>query len=1176
MTIRTILFIAFLCASALLLSHGQELRIRWRDIDAPSKEGIAVLGGSSTHDFWIKDAKGLLYHYRDGLWTHYKLPSPTEYVSTSYAAMGPSSFVCTATDKNWRTHFFEFRNGVWTKDTLIHPQPVMYFGRVSPTLLYAFGDWGSLLRMKGDHWQVVQTPIKDHLTAFVSSSAEDIWIGTRGEGVYHYDGKQFRRIPTADNAPLSVAGMYLLGKGKLYVHNTANRLLKYNDGVLEPLLKPDSLSLAEFSGPQRYGFTRVSLRQPGENRLDVQVPEQFKLRSHCFFGDSSLVVSSNYGKLFLGIRQETNSFLDMASTFDVSGSPVAAPAGAALFDCNNDNRPDLFVFSPENGKSKLYLNSPSSPFNDVTQSFGLSRLGPYQFFAVGDLNKDGTDDLVFSKIDPAGGYLDLFEHTGENRFEMRTTLSRFPSYAQEELSDLALIDIDEDGALDIDISHYYNTAAAMGNNTLLLNKRWGGSFVLDTSLITLTRGWNWQSVHADFDNDGHDDWFIVNKWGDKKLLMWRNEGWVDETAKRFSQPLRRVCLGASAADFDNDGDLDLFVVSDSSAVQLYENDGHGYFTDVSARTGLGFLESQFLSGVPEKSISIGDLDNDGYLDLILTFSGRELEQNFVLRNDHGFRFVDATESFGIGKPYVKGTILADIDDDGDLDIFAYREGTNLLWINNLNTPNYLKVIPKGVISNTDGIGAKVWVYAGGHLGDPVYLKGYRQIGSERYGRNQFNDRTAHFGLDTTLTYDVQVRFTGGRERILYGLHTGQTVTVTELNDQLRALYVIPGILYRFFRQQDIQLHLLSFILGMGALVAGVRYGIRKFSWQGQVVLGVVIVNLSLFWMVLVLPAESTFFIEYVLPVIVVVAGIVLPNALYYWAQRNVTDGKTREANREELLQALLSFTHGQWALRNINSLLLLCKNVDAQNRDQRLMDQFAGRKKTFLELTLPSIQQVVTLGEGVALNPPLLKEIVHQHQKIVQLLETVADPHSRDLSRVATDLASSLEELKRALSALALEVFESYSCDPVVIAKGVTDSLLPMFQQSGVLLKRSRAFDGPVPTLIVAFELADVLENCLQNALRAMENSRERTVHIDIARVAPKIHITIADTGCGIDEADWERIFEQGMSLRGGSGYGLFRAREVLRKYGGRIFVKESMPGKGTMMTIELNEVRTV
>ena len=1176
MTIRTIVLIALSCLSVFLRSSGQELRIRWRDIDAPSKAGLAVLGGSSIQDFWVKDAKGLLSHYLDGSWSHYKLPSPIEYVSTDYAEVGLSHFVCAATDKNWRTHFFEFRNGVWTKDTLIHPQPVMYYGRVSPDILYAYGDWGSLLRKDGSHWVVVQTPIKDHLTAFVSSSSDDIWIGTRGQGVFHYDGTNFRRIPTADNAPMSVGSMHLLGKEKLYVYTTANRLLKYNHGVLESLAKPDSLFLTAFSGPQRYGFARVSLRRPGEKRLDVQVPEEFKIRNYRFFGDSSLVVTSNHGKLFLGTRQETNSFLDLASTFDVTGSPVAAPSGAAFFDYNNDGRPDLFVFSPRDGKTKLYLNSPHSPFIDVTQALGLTRLGPYEFFAVGDLNKDGADDLVFSKIDPAGGYLDLFEYTSQNRFELQTTLSRSPSYTHEELGNLSLTDIDEDGSLDIDLSHYYNPAAAMGNNTLLLNKRWGGSFALDTSLIALTRGWNWQSVHADFDNDGHDDWFIVNKWGDPKLLMWRNEGWADETAKRFAQPLRRFSLGACAADFDNDGDLDLFFVSDSTAVQLYENDGHGYFTDVSARTGLGFLEFQFLSGVPEKSIAIGDLDNDGYLDLILTVSGRELEQNFVLRNDHGVRFVDATESFGIGKPYVKGTILADVDDDGDLDVFAYRDGSNLLWINDLNTPNYLNVIPKGVISNTDGISAKIWVYTAGHLGDSAHLKGYRQVGSERYGRNQFSDRTAHFGLDTTLTYDVQVRFTGGKERILYDLHTGQTVTVTELNDLLRAVYVIPGILYRFFRQQDIQLHILSFMLGIVALVIGVRYGIRKFAWQGQVVLGMVIVNLSLFWMVLALPSESTAFIEYVLPVIVVVTGIVLPNALYSWAQRNVKVGKSREAAREELLQALLSFTHGQWALRNINSLLLLCKNVDDRHRDQRLMEQLTERKKTFLELTLPSIQRVVTLGEAVTLNPPLLQEITHQRERIIQLLDAVADPSSRERLRVTTELASSLDELKRGLTALALEVFESYSCDPVTVAKGVTDSLLPLFQESGVQLKRTRAFDGAVPTLIVAFELADILDNCLRNALRAVKSSRVRTVHMTIARIAPKVQITVTDTGSGIDKADWERIFEQGISLHGGSGYGLYRAREVLQKYGGRISVKESTPGKGTTMTIELNEVRTV
>ncbi|MCA9751413.1 MAG: VCBS repeat-containing protein, partial [Gemmatimonadetes bacterium] len=131
--------------------------------------------------------------------------------------------------------------------------------------------------------------------------------------------------------------------------------------------------------------------------------------------------------------------------------------------------------------------------------------------------------------------------------------------------------------------------------------------------------------------------------------------------------------GCAFVDYDNDGDQDLLLVNSTywpddertSTVRptsvLYRNDGAGAFTNVTLATGLG-LECYGMGA------AVGDYDNDGDVDVFITAVG----VNHLLRNDDGV-FADATANAGVAgdaKDWSTGAAFFDADNDGDLDLLV--------------------------------------------------------------------------------------------------------------------------------------------------------------------------------------------------------------------------------------------------------------------------------------------------------------------------------------------------------------------------------------------------------------------------------------------------------------------------------------------------------------------------
>ena len=215
--------------------------------------------------------------------------------------------------------------------------------------------------------------------------------------------------------------------------------------------------------------------------------------------------------------------------------------------------------------------------------------------------------------------------------------------------------------------------------------------------ITKASGYNktgWQGVSvADVNGDGLDDIFLPEQGGlPNRLYVQNRKGTFDDRSAEAAVDFLERALAGLFVDLDNDGDPDL-VLSSRPAVLVLENDGGG-----------GFARVRHIAGdIPDSnSLSAADYDNDGDLDLYVCAYRRAYDErgvaspvpyhdannggrNVLLRNDGGFRFVDATAGAGLDVNNRRFSLAAsweDIDGDGDPDLYVANDyGRNNLYRN---------------------------------------------------------------------------------------------------------------------------------------------------------------------------------------------------------------------------------------------------------------------------------------------------------------------------------------------------------------------------------------------------------------------------------------------------------------------------------------------------------------
>jgi hypothetical protein len=441
--------------------------------------------------------------------------------------------------------------------------------------------------------------------------------------------------------------------------------------------------------------------------------------------------------------------------------PETSGPGCAFLDFDNDGWMDIYLVNsgkcdvydpPQPLRNALYRNNRDGTFTDVTAKAGVPGNAYGMGVAVGDYDADGFPDLYLTQY-PRNI---LYHNNGDGTF---TDVTANAGVAAPGWSTSAVwFDYDNDGRLDLFVCGFidYNKSKNIycGDGSLrwycmptvykgtpcsLFHNNGDGTFtdVSRESGVARVPAKAWGVVAADFNNDGWMDLFVSND-KDPNFLFANRKGRFEDIAPlagvAFNAMGRaRSGMGVDAADYDQDGFLDLFLTNvDHEMFSLYHNHQDETFDDLAIPAGLGEA-SIFLSGWGCKFF---DYDNDGELDFMVCNGYPDtvvekripfvkyLEPLLLFRNTGAraaakpgseWRNISAESGPVFAKHLAaRGLALGDFDNDGSVDVLiAVNDAPPLLLRNHAGRQNHwLGVRLIGRKANVDAIGAKITYRSG--------------------------------------------------------------------------------------------------------------------------------------------------------------------------------------------------------------------------------------------------------------------------------------------------------------------------------------------------------------------------------------------------------------------------------------------------------------------------------
>ncbi|MFA6108201.1 MAG: CRTAC1 family protein [Candidatus Latescibacterota bacterium] len=497
---------------------------------------------------------------------------------------------------------------------------------------------------------------------------------------------------------------------------------------------------------------------------------------------------------------------EMSSILEATGS------GCLFFDYDGDGWIDLYAVNgcalegisrpraghtPADEADHLFRNEGNGTFTDVTVASGTGDPG-YGMAAVGgDYDNDGHQDIYVTNY----GRNTLYHNLGNGRFADVTVAAGVGDSLWG--AGATFLDYDRDGDLDLYVGNYldfdpeYHLSYAgdghpgplsyPGQPDVFYRNNGDGTFSDATRAAGVQddEGRAMGVVAGDPTGDGWPDIFVAND--AMANFLYRNNGngtFTDialESGTAFAQDGNAAgSMGGDLGDYDNDGDLDLFV-PDMGYSNLFQNQRSSYFDNQSAVAGISVPSGPYVSWHGD----LLDYDNDGWLDLFISNGNAHYlthtEESLLLTNVPGPAgtrvFEDVSGRAGAWfrtRGVARGAAAADYDNDGDLDLFVVNldQPSVLLRNDGGNDRHWLQVALRGTVSNRDGVGAWVTVHADGRrmLEERLTAAGYLSQ----------SDPRLHFGLGSGgLVDSVTVRWPSGQLQTLTEVAVDQVLVVEE-------------------------------------------------------------------------------------------------------------------------------------------------------------------------------------------------------------------------------------------------------------------------------------------------------------------------------------------------------------------------------------------------------------
>lgn len=529
---------------------------------------------------------------------------------------------------------------------------------------------------------------------------------------------------------------------------------------------------------------------------------------------------------------------------------IYAGAGVAVGDINNDGLSDIF-FVGNDVKNGLFLNKGDLKFEDISEKSrtrGKEKLRWSTGVTMADVNADGLLDIYVCVSGPSPDKQNLlYINNGDLTF---TESAKAYGLNDSGYSNQAtFFDYDNDGDLDMYLASYppcdfqnpnsfyvekMNTVTDEESDQLYENIG-NSKFINATGKSgVFNYGLSLNASVSDFNNDGWYDVYVSNDFNSPDFLFINQKnGTFKNEILTYMNHTSNFGMGSDAADFNNDGNIDLMQADMMSASNfkqkrnmssmspeyfneavelglhhqymrnsLQMNNGNGFFSDIAEYAGVANTDWTW-------STLFADLNNDGWKDIFITngmrksvnnkdfmaemdaiiASGRvpqgqeyllfknmpvEPVSNKVFVNNGDLSFSSVIDVEGLSYyGFTHGAAYADLDLDGDLDIVLNNLDKKAMIVENQSTgSNYLRFKLKGENENSFGIGAKIEVINGNQ-------KQYQELIPTR-GYLSSVEPILHFGMGKVQEVDtIRVTWPSGKEQVLVDIDTNEVLEIAE-------------------------------------------------------------------------------------------------------------------------------------------------------------------------------------------------------------------------------------------------------------------------------------------------------------------------------------------------------------------------------------------------------------